>query len=101
MFKKTRNRLKLLSCYFALRKERNGMRDYINFICDQCWQLFIPLQIKGEIEELLLLIQSSRPSRILEIGTANGGTLFLLARIATDDAHLFSVDLPAGNYGGG
>lgn len=101
MFKKTKNRLKLLSCYFALRKERENIRAYVDFISDQCWQLFKPLQIKGEIEQLLSLIQQRAPSKILEIGTANGGTLFLFARVAAPNATLLSLDLPAGNYGGG
>ena len=38
---------------------------------------------------------------IAEIGTANGGTLFLFSRIASEYAVLISIDLPGGKYGGG
>lgn len=38
---------------------------------------------------------------MLEIGTAKGGTLFLLTRVAARDALLVSVDLPGGPFGGG
>ncbi len=37
----------------------------------------------------------------LEIGTANGGTLFLWTRVVPEDAHLISIDLPSGEFGGG
>jgi len=38
---------------------------------------------------------------VLEIGTATGGTLFLLARTAAENALIISVDLPCGPFGGG
>ncbi|MEM1858754.1 MAG: class I SAM-dependent methyltransferase, partial [Desulfurococcaceae archaeon] len=37
----------------------------------------------------------------LEIGTANGGTLFLFCQIAELDATIISIDLPGGPFGGG
>lgn len=36
-----------------------------------------PLQIKEEIIQLLELLAKLKPKTLLEIGTANGGTLFL------------------------
>jgi len=36
-----------------------------------------------------------------EIGTANGGTLFLLTRVAAPKATLISIDKPNGSFGGG
>ena len=38
---------------------------------------------------------------MLEIGTARGGTLFLLCRAAHDEALIISLDLPYGRNGGG
>ena len=38
---------------------------------------------------------------MLEIGTARGGTLLTFARMCAPDAHVLSVDLPGGAFGGG
>src|SRR5262249_36321608 len=42
-----------------------------------------------------------RPKVLLEIGTAKGGTLFLLSKAAAPSAKIISCDLPGGLYGGG
>jgi predicted O-methyltransferase YrrM len=60
-----------------------------------------PMQIHEEIRELLELLSARPPRAALEIGTARGGTLCLLARVAAPDALLISVDLPEGPFGGG
>lgn len=60
-----------------------------------------PLQLRAEIEPLLRRVESLRPKLILEIGTNNGGTLFLWTRVAAEDAEIISVDLPGGEFGGG
>jgi predicted O-methyltransferase YrrM len=58
-------------------------------------------QVRSEIEELGNLIQAAAPKRSLEIGTNYGGTLFLLCSLSPPGARVISVDLPAGQFGGG
>jgi predicted O-methyltransferase YrrM len=54
---------------------------------------FMPLQRESEILRFLALVSDLRPRRIGEIGTAAGGTAFLLARVAAPDATLVTLDL--------
>lgn len=56
-----------------------------------------PPEIAGFLERVAAL----RPKVVVEIGTASGGTLFLLTRVAAPDALLVSLDLPGGSFGGG
>ena len=63
--------------------------------------LIRPMQIKEEFVELLKIFQELNPKYILEIGTANGGTLFCFCKLAQDDATIISIDLPEGPFGGG
>ena len=60
-----------------------------------------PIQVFEVILELARIVKKLKPRYILEIGTANGGTLFLWCRLAMDDATVISVDLPGGPFGGG
>jgi len=57
-------------------------------------------QKKAEIASLLRLLEQSPPKRIAEVGTATGGTLFMLTQVAAPDATIVSVDLPGGRLGG-
>src|SRR5205823_8455330 len=52
------------------------------------------VQKTREIQQLLGVLSRNRPRRVLEIGTAYGGTFYLWTRIATSDATLISIDLP-------
>jgi predicted O-methyltransferase YrrM len=58
-------------------------------------------QRKTEIVGLLRLLEQSRPQHVVEIGTASGGTLFMLTQVAAANAAIVSVDLPGGRLGGG
>ena len=60
-----------------------------------------PIQSRYEFTSLLGILQQNPPKTILEIGTARGGTLFMLTRVATEDATIVSLDLPQGPFGGG
>jgi predicted O-methyltransferase YrrM len=59
------------------------------------------MQIKEEFLELLKIFQKQNPKYILEIGTANGGSLFCFCKLAREDATIISIDLPGGKFGGG
>jgi predicted O-methyltransferase YrrM len=55
-----------------------------------------PSQIRSEIKALLEVLAESPPRIVLEIGTGLGGTTLLLARVATEDAVIVTLDLPVG-----
>jgi len=54
-----------------------------------------------QLSKFLELVSRKAASTLLEIGTARGGTLFLLARAAAPNALLLSIDLPPGPTTGG
>lgn len=85
-----------------LRLRRMSYKDsaeIANFVCDN--DLIRALQIKAELSRLAAIVAERRPARILEIGTARGGTLCLFSKLAAADAMILSVDLPGGEFGGG
>jgi predicted O-methyltransferase YrrM len=59
------------------------------------------MQVRSELLEFASLIQDQRPKAFLEIGTRNGGTFFVLCRLADPQAIVISLDLPGGRFGGG
>lgn len=62
------------------------------------------LGLKQNMVELLSLVNAVRQQRlrtVCEIGTFKGGTLFIWCQLAAADAHLISIDLPGGQFGGG
>jgi len=58
-------------------------------------------QIPEEFRALARLVEQRRPRTVLEIGTADGGTLFAHTRLAHEQALIVSIDLPHGPFGGG
>jgi predicted O-methyltransferase YrrM len=60
-----------------------------------------PFQIRSELNEFLDTVQRLKPRTVVEIGTAQGGTLCLLCRVADKRAAIISIDLPGGSFGGG
>jgi len=56
-----------------------------------------PLQVKSEIIEFFRVVQKLNPETVVEIGTANGGTLFLFANV-TNPKRVVSIDLPYGSF---
>lgn len=78
-----------------------SLDNLLDFSFNSIAELIKPMQVREEIEELLKILNSAKPKVILEIGTANGGTLFLFSRVASEDAIIISIDLPGGKFGGG
>jgi len=76
-------------------------RDTIDFLFSKKADLIQPWQFKEELVQLAEEIEKLKPAVIVEIGTANGGTLFMSTRLAEDDALIVSIDLPGGDFGGG
>jgi predicted O-methyltransferase YrrM len=58
-------------------------------------------QINAEFAALMKRLQKENIRYACEIGTMHGGTLFLLTRVALEDAVIVSIDLPGGPFGGG
>ena len=79
----------------------NDPREAFRFISHDIGGIFSPMQIEEEFLNLLRVFKETDPKIIMEIGTANGGTLFCFARLAAENALLISVDLPEGKFGGG
>ena len=75
--------------------------ELVAFIFDRFDGMFRPFQNKFELQRFIERAASIKPKTIVEIGTARGGTLFLLSCVADPGARIVSIDLPAGPYGGG
>ena len=71
------------------------------FLGKRIFRTIRPAQTPEEIEQLYETVLELNPRRVLEIGTARGGTLYLWTQAAAEDATIVSVDLPAGQFGGG
>lgn len=78
-----------------------GAKELIDFVFSKQAELMTPWQVKKEISELIQEAAKLKPKFVLEIGTANGGTLFLLTRVADPKGTIISIDLPGGKFGGG
>jgi predicted O-methyltransferase YrrM len=80
---------------------RDDIGAVVEFAFDGYGGAFAPLQSRFELEALARLVRSRSPEVVLELGTARGGTFFVLAQMAADGATLLSVDLPCGIGGSG
>ncbi|MGB1288289.1 MAG: class I SAM-dependent methyltransferase [Aggregatilineales bacterium] len=108
----TRNRL--LDKLYWLRAKKNlqaqmqtlkSPADALNVLWqyqgDGFYRTMQPNQNLWEISELYARVRALQPRIIMEIGTRDGGTLFLWSRSSPDLKLLISVDLPGGIHGGG
>lgn len=98
-----RFRFKALNYYWQLFRMRHvtDIRESFLFARDAMGGTIRPWQDAYEFMSLLQKVQQLKPKVVVEIGTMNGGTLFMYTRVAADDATLISIDLPHGIHGGG
>ncbi len=94
------------TCASRLRRARSGLVGAdevldLAFSFDCRGVSIAPFQMRSEARALMAVVERERPSTVLEVGTANGGTLFLLSRCAPADATLVSIDMEGGPFGGG
>ena len=105
MYKGMRYILQLLSipfCRCTVRRARPGtVAEALDFSYSRFFGLIEPAQVREEITTLMTVLEARSPERVMEIGTMNGGTLFLLTRAAAAESLLVSVDLPWGRFGYG
>ena len=88
--------------FFFLRLPQNATPiELVDFSFTAAGGLLATAQVRSEIIQLTELITQRRPKTVVEIGTAQGGTLFLWCRLANPQATIVSIDLPGGIHGGG
>ena len=76
-----------------------GVPGLVDFVCGD--HFFCAGQVVSELAALGEILAARHLERGLEIGTARGGTLLFLCRLASPQATIISVDLPGGKFGGG
>lgn len=101
-----KNQAKILLFPYALFRIKSfplnsDLCELIDFAFEGLWGLFKPSQIQYEVLRLVKNLRREKSKVIIEIGTAKGGTLFLLSQAISEDATIISIDLPGGEYGGG
>lgn len=94
-------RWRVAQCWarYALAGRHQGVSGLVEFVLDN--HFFTAFQVPSELAALGEILAGQRPERALEIGTARGGTLLFLTRLANPKATIVSVDLPGGKFGGG
>lgn len=78
--------------------KRYSLDELVNIAFTMCLGLIEPAQSRYEILELLKVLDELKPKTILEIGTLEGGTLFLFTRVVSKNATIISVDLPPAKF---
>lgn len=77
----------------------DNIDDILGFCFNRFWGLICPRQIHDEFKQLCEIFKEKSPRVVLEIGTADGGTLFCFSKLAPADATIISIDLPE-KFGG-
>lgn len=85
----------------ALEQGRLSPERTVELLFSAPAALIQPWQFEEELLPFAREVHARNPKTVVEIGTANGGTLFMATRVAADDALIISIDLPGGKFGGG
>lgn len=83
------------------RPKGDSPEQVVDFAFKAAGGVICPGQIRSEYVRLATFVQQRKPRVIVEIGTANGGTLFAWCALAQPQAVIVSIDLPGGVHGGG
>jgi predicted O-methyltransferase YrrM len=75
--------------------------ELVDYVFNRFQGMFRPFQNRNELQRFIERASTLGARTVVEIGTARGGTLFLLSCCADPAARIVSVDLPAGPFGGG
>jgi predicted O-methyltransferase YrrM len=70
----------------------------IRLLVDKAINEKLAIQHPNELHALLARVKELEPKIVLEIGSAQGGTWYALARVAQPNALLISVDLPSDHH---
>lgn len=100
-YKNAKDYLNLRSNAFELTNPTPTVEERVSVAMDGLNGAIRPIQKREEILGLGNLVEELEPKYIIEIGTAKGGSLFVICRSAPDDATIISIDLPFGRNGGG
>jgi predicted O-methyltransferase YrrM len=93
-----------LKLFFAKNLNKFASDDIdtvIDYSMNALGGIIRPAQIHDEFHNFLKVFKDNNSQNILEIGTASGGSLFCLCKLAKNDATIISMDLPGGEFGGG
>jgi predicted O-methyltransferase YrrM len=101
VFERIRKSLSFVCCWprYRLIGGRRGTDGVVDFVLGN--HFFKAYQVPSELRALAEIVSNLCPERAMEIGTAAGGTLFLLCKLASSTATIVSIDLPGGKFGGG
>lgn len=99
--RRIRNAWRVARCWarYLIFGGRLGVPGLIDFIMGN--HFFPSCQLPSELTALGEILAALRPKCALEMGTAQGGTLLFLTKLASPNATILSIDLPSGKFGGG
>jgi predicted O-methyltransferase YrrM len=101
IFLNSPNKLKILFSEKISKFQPNNINEVVDYCFYALGGVIRPIQIREEFYKFLETFKNKAPKIVLEIGTASGGSLFSLCKLAPEDATIMSIDLPEGKFGGG